>query len=220
MKVDRLYFVGLLIVLASCASAPTRLIESPAAPGSAEPNLALGRDGRLYLSWIEKSGEDHALRFSSWQGEGWSPARTIATGRDWFVNWADFPSVAASTDGTLAAHWLVRNGPGSYAYSVRLAISRDGGETWSDPVTPHRDGTETEHGFVSIVPMPDGTFEVVWLDGREMQVTGNAAQGTGLMTLRSARLDGDRNVTLGPKNAYRHPLGNQIGSHGRPYKEW
>ena len=39
-----------LIVLASCATGPTRLIESPAAPGSAQPNLALGRDGRLYLS--------------------------------------------------------------------------------------------------------------------------------------------------------------------------
>ena len=195
MKLDRLHFVGWLIVLASCAPAPTRLVESPAGPGSAEPNLALGRDGSLYLSWIETSGEDHALRFSSWQGDAWSPARTIATGRDWFVNWADFPSVAAAKDGTLAAHWLVRNGPGTYAYGVRLAISRDGGDTWSDPLTPHRDGTETEHGFVSMVPLPDGTFEVVWLDGREMQVTGDAAHGTGVMTLRSARLDGDGSVT-------------------------
>ena len=138
MKIDRIYFVSLLIVLASCATAPTRLVEPPAAPGSAQPNLALGGDGSVYLSWIETSGEDHALRFSSWQGDAWSPARTIAAGRDWFVNWADFPSVAASKDGTLAAHWLVRNGPGTYAYGVRLATSRDGGSTWSDPLTDRK----------------------------------------------------------------------------------
>ncbi len=195
MKFYVLCLVGFLAVLASCASGPTLRVESPSAPGSAEPNLTLGRDGTLYLSWIETSGEDHVLRFSSWQGDAWSPARTIATGHDWFVNWADFPSVAASGDGTLAAHWLVRNGPGTFAYSVQLAISRDGGNEWSDPVAPHRDETETEHGFVSIVALPDGTFEVVWLDGREMQVEGDEAKGTGVMTLRSARLDGDGNVT-------------------------
>jgi hypothetical protein len=37
---------------------------------------------------------------------------------------------------------------------------------------PHRDGTETEHGFVSIVPWPGSpfgsTFGVVWLDGRDL----------------------------------------------------
>jgi len=195
MKFYVLCLVGFLAVLASCASGPTLRVESPSAPGSAEPNLTLGRDGTLYLSWIETSGEDHLLRFSSWQGDAWAPARTIAAGQDWFVNWADFPSVAASGDGTLAAHWLVRNGPGTFAYSVQLAISRDGGNEWSDPVAPHRDETETEHGFVSIVPLPDGTFEVVWLDGREMQVIGDAAHGTGLMTLRSARLDENGDVT-------------------------
>ena len=28
-----------------------------------------------------------------------------ASGDDWFVNWADFPSVIALPDGSLAAHW-------------------------------------------------------------------------------------------------------------------
>ena len=52
-----------------------------------------------------------------------------------------------------------------------LRHSPDDGRTWSAPLTPHHDGTETEHGFVSIVPWPGSvfgsSFGVVWLDGRD-----------------------------------------------------
>jgi hypothetical protein len=153
------------------------------------PNLVVGDDGKLYLSWIEPAGEAHALRFSTWEGGGWSEPRQIASGEGWFVNWADFPSLAAAADGTLAAHWLVRSGDSTYAYDVKLAVSRDGGSSWSDPVSPHDDGTPTEHGFVSMVPVPDGGFQVVWLDGRE-----TAADGA--MTLRSTILDHGGRVGL------------------------
>ncbi len=163
-------------------------IASPAAVGSGEPNLTVGDDGRLYLSWIEPFDDGHALRFAVREGAGWSAPRTIATGRDWFVNWADFPALAALGDGTLAAHWLAKSGPGTYAYDVWLAVSRDGGETWSEPVRPHGDGTRTEHGFVSLVPAGD-RFGVAWLDGRE-----TAAQPPGPMTLRYTTLDREGRV--------------------------
>ncbi len=87
-------------------------IDSPAGLRSSVPNLVRGDDGKVYLSWIELDAvANPTLRFSVWQGAGWSRARTIARGEDWFVNWADFPSMAALADGTLAAHWLVRSGP-------------------------------------------------------------------------------------------------------------
>jgi hypothetical protein len=34
---------------------------------------------------------------------------------DFFVNWADFPSVVAGSEGTLFAHWLQRRAGGKYA---------------------------------------------------------------------------------------------------------
>src|SRR5262245_41759050 len=70
--------------------------DAPAAAGSGEPNLAVGPDGRVLLSWIEPAGEGaHGLRFSArTTGGAWSAPQTIATGPGWFVNWADFPSVA------------------------------------------------------------------------------------------------------------------------------
>jgi hypothetical protein len=107
--------------------------------------------------------------------------RTVAEGDNWFVNWADIPSMAALEDGTLAAHWLEKSGGETYAYDVRLALSDDGGLSWSAPLRANRDGTKTEHGFVSLVPTVEGNFEVFWLDGR------NTAQTPrGPMTLRFA----------------------------------
>ena len=160
-----------------------RAIDCPAAPGSQTPNLAVGLDDNLYLSWVEPREGGHALRFSTWNNGRWSTPRTIAEGNDWFVNWADFPSMAALEDGTLAAHWLVKSSGETYAYDVYVALSHDGGINWSEPRRPHRDATETEHGFASLIPTTEGNFGVVWLDGRN-----TAGTPRGPMTLRYATL--------------------------------
>ena len=173
-------------------SAQVQPVDSPAGPGSAQPNLALGSDGRVYLSWQEPEGEgETALRFSVWEGTAWSAPRTIAQGSGWFVNWADFPSMAALPDGSLAAHWLVKSASATYAYDVHIARSTDGGESWQESVVPHRDGTPTEHGFVSLFPEEDGLLGAVWLDGRQMAGEAGGDQGDGSqgsMTIRYAAL--------------------------------
>jgi hypothetical protein len=163
----------------AAARPSVRELEAPAAPGSGEPNLAKGADGRVFLSWIEPAGEGrHALRFATRaKGEPWSRPRSIAQGGGWFVNWADFPAVAALPDGALFAHWLARSGPGTYAYDVRVVVSRDGGEAWSAPVVPHRDGTRTEHGFVSMSPWTSDAMGLVWLDGRKTAGAGHEEHG-------------------------------------------
>lgn len=178
---------------ASPGLAEVRELPSPAATGSLGPDLHVAPDGRVLLSWIERLGEGKsALRFSVLQQGGWTAPRTIAEGRDWFVNWADFPSLVALEDGSLAAHWLERSGPGTYAYDVRIAQSGDGGRTWSKPVTPHRDGTPTEHGFVSLFSRAGGVLEAVWLDGRETSPgAGEHDHGGGAMTLRYAAIRPD-----------------------------
>jgi hypothetical protein len=144
-----------------------RAAESPAGPDSREPELFATADGRVILSWIEKVGEKrHALRFAARDAAGWSETRTVSEGENWFVNWADFPSVIALADGSLAAHWLVKSGPGNYAYDVNISRSNDGGKSWSKPIIPHTDATQTEHGFVSLIPLRDGRIGAVWVDGR------------------------------------------------------
>jgi hypothetical protein len=146
-------------------------IDSPAGADSREPELFTATNGLPILSWVEKKGEkSYALRFAARDpAHGWTETRTVAEGDNWFVNWADFPSVVALADGSLAAHWLVKSGSGTYAYDVNVARSKDGGRTWGRAVVPHTDGTQTEHGFVSLLPLRDGRLGVVWVDGRELK---------------------------------------------------
>ena len=164
-------------------------VDIPAAAGSAQPQLSVSARG-VVLSWVEQSGESATLRFSERTTGGWSSARTVASGTDWFVNWADVPSVVRLGDGTLAAHWLQKSGPGTYAYDVRLSYSRDDGKKWAASLIPHTDGTKTEHGFASLFQMPGAGLGLVWLDGRAMKGGHDVASadhgGGGDMSLRFA----------------------------------
>jgi hypothetical protein len=186
--------LALLLSPAAAFARAVRELPSPAARESGQPNLTTGPAGRVYLSWLERvEGKRFALRFATREGAGWSAPRAVAEGDDWVVNWANFPSLAALPDGSLAAHWLARSsGGGAYASDVRVVLSPDGGRTWGPPVMPHRDGTQTEHGFVSMFPAPGGALGAIWLDGREMKpAEGAHGHGHGEMTLRAA--------TLGPR---------------------
>ena len=113
------------------ASEPALVIrpaESPATGDSREPELTATPDGRVVLSWVEKTGaKRYALRAVVLERHVWGGTLTVAEGDNWFVNWADFPSVIGLTDGTLAAHWLVRSGSATYAYDVNIARSESRG---------------------------------------------------------------------------------------------
>jgi hypothetical protein len=145
----------------------TREIDSPAAAGSGNPNLSVGPDGRVYLSWIEpvqsKGQKGYALKFAvRSRGGRWSTPRTITQGENRFDS-----SILALPDGSLSAYWLTKSGPGMHANDVNLSISRDGGRTWGKAIVPPRDRTQTARGFVSMIPAGGG-IAVVWLDGRKM----------------------------------------------------
>lgn len=201
------FLISLLVVIAfGCnryeppvADAPEkplviRATESPANGDSREPELTTTPDGRIVLSWVEKlDAKRYALRTSVRDQNGWSDTRTVAEGENWFINWADFPSVIGLNDGSLAAHWLVKSGTATYAYDVNIAVSNDGGKTWTKPIVPHLDKTQTEHGFVSLIPLRDGRVGAIWLDGRNMKdMKDDHSENEPLpvsMTLRYATID-------------------------------
>ncbi len=171
-------------------------LETGTAAGSAEPRLSRGADGTLVLSWLEPADKATRLRYSKLGETGWSEPATVAEGDNWFVNWADFPSVVPISDSLWAAHWLSKRPGGVYAYDVSVSLSRDGGKSWGAPVVPHRDGTTTEHGFVSLFPWQEGVG-MVWLDGRNTTAAGadHAHAAGGGMTLRSAVMLADGSLT-------------------------
>jgi hypothetical protein len=168
--------------------APLRIepLPSPAGANSSEPQFTTQGD-RVILSWVELNGERATLKFSERTPSGWSNAQTVASGTHFFINAFDVPSVHALADGTLAAHWEERLGADedSDASKVMLSWSKDQGRTWSAPVSPHHDGTQTEHGFVSLFQAPGAGLGLVWIDGRGT----NPKTEAGDMSLRSSVYD-------------------------------
>lgn len=201
-KVCSLLVLASITLGCSRATAEQPLIikttESPTGGDSREPELTPTGNNGVILSWVEKVGEKrYALKAAVLESNGWGETRTVAEGDNWFVNWADFPSVIALKDGTLAAHWLVKSGQATYAYDVNISTSKDGGRTWTRPLVPHRDNTQTEHGFVSLLPLADGRLGAIWLDGRnmkDMKETDEHAPAPESMTLRYAAIDGVGNL--------------------------
>jgi hypothetical protein len=156
---------------------------------SEEPYLFTSKNGKTFLSWIEKDVTTSRLKLSIFEGQDWSESGTIAEGDDWFVNWADYPQISAYEDGTLIGVFLKKSGPGTFAYDIMVTLSKDG-INWNPPFVLHEDQTQTEHGFVSMTPWGSNML-VSWLDGRntggENHSHDHAHQGQ--MSLRAALLD-------------------------------
>ena len=196
----------LLLAAGSCAeqSNETRTLadwSSPAGQNSVSPNLSLDLSGSPILSWMKVGENTVALEYSRWEGSRWSSPVTVAKGDNWLVNRADFPSVVQLTESLWASHWLVMTDPAIFAYDVVVSLSTDGGVTWDAPLTPHTDGTFSEHGFVSFFVNGED-IGAVWLDGREMVAThglsmsADGAHGSaGGMTLRSTQIKSDGTLT-------------------------
>ena len=197
-------FLILALMMLGCNRRDESLVihpaDSPATGDSREPELTTTAGGRIILSWVEKVGEKrYALRMATRDQASWTQPRTVGEGENWFVNWADFPSVISLNNDSLAAHWLVKSGAATYAYNVNISLSNDGGNTWSKPIIPHLDNTPTEHGFVSLVPLNDGRLGAIWLDGRNMKdMKDEHDESEPLpvsMTLRYATIDGSGNIS-------------------------
>ncbi len=169
-------------------------LEVPANGHATSPRLS-GDNGNIVLSWLAPGENGTALHYSRLTNDEWGPAGTVVEGVEMFVNWADLPSVVPLGGDRLAAHWLAKRPGNVYSYDVVFSQSVDSGTTWSEPMSPHYDGTPTEHGFVSI--FADGPRTgLLWLDGRKManqEEQGNPA-ATG-MTLRAGFVDAEQSLS-------------------------
>ena len=187
--------LGILIIVASCnQSQPktineVKAISSPATDSCAQPYLFTDKNGIVFLSWMEKKNKQSTLKFSTFSGDQWTEPVTIATGNNWFVNWADYPVLISNGNQQLIAHYLEKSGASTYAYDVKYTTSPDNGKTWSDAKILHDDGKQAEHGFVSMMPYGEKFF-VCWLDGRNtVSVDSGSHDGHhGQMSIRGAIL--------------------------------
>ena len=185
------------IVLAACSGGEPSsgadefrvyTIAFPGGADSGQARFSVDVDGAPVLSWLEPEGEGDALRYARFAGGAFGPVQTVTSGTDFFLNWADTPSVQPITPQIWAAHWL-KLVPESSAYHVATSVSADGGRSWSAAVQLNDDSAEAEHGFVQLFKWDDA-IGALWLDGRQLAEFSfdepNKLLGT---SLRVARLD-------------------------------
>jgi hypothetical protein len=157
------------------ASMSTTAVSFPFGHTTVTPYVVADGNGGFDVSWVDRGAKTFNL--AHFDGKTWSKAELIAHG-DMLDNKADYPSIAVSGRNVFA-QWRERAGEGRV---VRLARSADGGATWSAPVTPHPI-MPREFGFVSMLPLADGTARMAWLDGRrkgetELRAATMTAAGT------------------------------------------
>jgi len=131
---------------------------------NAQPSL-VSKNGSLSLTWISSNEDKAALNFSQFKDGEWTNPQTVATGSDWFVNWADFPTHAISGDLILTSY-LKKSASGTYTYDVFLNLQKLSGEKIKEDFVLNTDSIKAEHGFVSIVANDNEGFFITWLDGR------------------------------------------------------
>ena len=194
-----IYTLALAALLSGCTSEEEKskntmlvtTMDSPADSVSLAPFLFTDRNDQVYLSWVSRKTGRSTLYYSALLADGWSPAQAIASGDNWFVNWADYPVLATDGDSSMIAHYLQKSENGKYNYDIKVRVSANMGKTWSEPILLHDDGRKAEHGFVSMVPYEENYF-VSWLDGRNavMENSDGGHDGhQGQMTLRGAIVD-------------------------------
>lgn len=192
------FLLCLPFAAAPAPSAPTLDFSAP--PGSGKPYLTATPGGGLLTTWFEPRDSGRVALVIATRRDGhWSTPATVAERENFFVNWADFPSAVETADGRWIVHWLERTAAKSYAYHIRISSSLDRGKSWSPAVTPHSDRSDTEHGFVAMLPRPAGGADLLWLDGRQSATpAGHGSMALAFGSLeRSGRVLGDE--VLDPK---------------------
>lgn len=189
----RLLVGGLGIFFAAAVSASDVFERIPFETGTkaAQPSITVDPTQGFVVTWQEQASDGNALRFAVLDTTGREVRRgLVSSGANRFINSADFPSLAVLDNGDWVTFWLQKTASGTYAYEIRTVRSRDKGVTWDAAVVAHRDGTPTEHGFVSMVPAGGDKARLIWLDGRRMATTADAhgEGGDEHMTLRTALL--------------------------------
>lgn len=185
MKKLLLSVITALFILNCSADSEVSELINPSGENSSLSRLYTDNEGVVYLSWVEETNDLATLYYSKYVDNTWTKPVIVSSSDNWFVNWADFPSVIGYDGEPIAAHWLNKIPGNRYSYNVEVAGFKN--DSISEPIVPHTDSTATEHGFVSMVALNDTSYYSIWLDGRNTS-GGHGEHGdlSSAMTLRGA----------------------------------
>ncbi len=128
------------------------------------PSLSASAQDTLHLCWFAPGTElgTTQLQHSVWRDKAWQPSTSLASGRDWLVNWADFAKYQEDAQGHAVASWQTFSADKrGYGVTRKLRAKVDG--PWSAATSLHLDRAGVEHGFVAFAALGAGRFFATWL---------------------------------------------------------
>ncbi|MYM22605.1 exo-alpha-sialidase [Duganella sp. FT135W] len=174
------------------------------APGTAVPaarpakqqlgsSTAFDPSGVLWtVSRDGDTGADHlVLEHSADSGETWS-AKVSINAESVVASGDERPRINFGAKGEI---YITYSRPLSKAYTseVRFMRSENGGHSFSEPVTVHKDMNVITHGFASTVVDAKGYIYVTWIDKRDQQEAKEAGHPyAGAAQYYAVSLDGGR----------------------------
>jgi len=135
MKFIRKFSLTLGVLAMSCQvndkkEPEIQQLSPPVSENSMQPYLS-ANGSELLFTWTEQENDSlSALYFSKFDHNKWTEKTLIKKGQNWFVNWADFPSVAGDKE-HLISYYLKKSDAETYAYDIFLRQSNDSGKHWS-----------------------------------------------------------------------------------------
>lgn len=144
------------------------------ARGGTSPTSAVdGRSGAVYVAWVgmEDSTTANVYLARSDSAAFTAPIRVNAVSGDAAPHLQAPAQVAVGPEGNVYVAWQsARRAPGLMfgAADIRLARSRDGGQTFGPAVSVNDDagGIAARHTFHDLAVAPNGTVYVSWIDAR------------------------------------------------------
>jgi hypothetical protein len=149
--------------------------------GPSFPVLAVDKTERFKdrLYWIGRSvtGKDILLYTSSDKGETWSETKVYSSDKITTI-----PNIAITKDGWVAVSFYEKTEGENFCQSYKLAVSGDGGKTFSVPVQvsekeycpdKEKNGDALKRGWSSgghytgLTALPDGGLFTIWADARD-----------------------------------------------------
>jgi hypothetical protein len=129
------------------------------------PELAVGQDGTIYISWSYWGGDHILFAKSTDSGETWSKpsVQVDYTPSNYF--WKDDATVSVDEAGNIYVAWDAYNYDDAYP-DIFFGMSTDGGETWTNPSVRVNDRTNRTQRHPCVVADGYGGVYLVWKDCR------------------------------------------------------
>ena len=148
-----------------------KILTLESSPESGAESIYLTQDSQNQpvAVWTEKvQGSDQfQVLFSRWDGKQFSKPLTIPMKENPKVSSESIPKLIFKPSGEMLLFYEIKipHPTNDRISHINYQISKDEGNTWSDPLLVHSDDSPDKgHSFFDIALLPDGEIGAVWLD--------------------------------------------------------